>query len=65
LPNVASPILSKIVEYLAHHKDDPPYVEEEGGSGRLDNIEAWDVEFCKVDQGTLFDLILVSLAKAI
>lgn len=25
-----------------------------------DEVKSWDTEFCKVDQGTLFELILVS-----
>ena len=28
---------------------------------RTDDIPSWDVEFLKVDQGTLFELILVNL----
>eukprot|EP01136_Pigoraptor_vietnamica_P044979 Opistho-1_new@22382 len=61
LPNVTGPILTKVIEYCRHHKDDPPAVEEdESKEKRSDDIDAWDAEFCKVDQGTLFELILAA-----
>eukprot|EP01137_Pigoraptor_chileana_P010152 Opistho-2@59341 len=61
LPNVTGPILTKVIEYCRHHKDDPPPAEEdEAKEKRSDDIEAWDAEFCKVDQGTLFELILAA-----
>ena len=48
--NVSSSILSKVIEYCKKHVD----------SGDDDDITAWDADFVKVDQATLFDLILVS-----
>ncbi|CAG8444088.1 8645_t:CDS:2 [Diversispora eburnea] len=61
LPNVTGPILTKVIEYCTHHKDDPPvYYEDENKKGSED-IDDWDAEFCKVDQGTLFELILVNI----
>ena len=60
LPNVSSKILAKVIEYCKYHVDakkatggDKPQVFEE-------DIKVWDAEFVKVDQATLFDLILVS-----
>ncbi|XP_031499864.1 SKP1-like protein 1 [Nymphaea colorata] len=55
LPNVASKILAKVIEYCKKHVDaqktgDDVIQEEE--------LKAWDAEFVKVDQATLFDLIL-------
>nr|7T1Z_A Chain A, S-phase kinase-associated protein 1 [Homo sapiens] len=47
LPNVNAAILKKVIQWCTHHKDDP------GGSGT-------DQEFLKVDQGTLFELILAA-----
>ena len=45
-------------EYL---KDDPaPTEEDENKEKRTDDISSWDADFLKVDQGTLFELILVS-----
>ncbi len=60
LPNVNGAIMRKVIEWSTHHKDDPPPPEdEENKEKRTDDIEPWDQEFLKVDQGTLFELILV------
>lgn len=54
LPNVTSKVLAKIVEYCKYHTKD-------GGSGPSeDDKKAFDAEFVKVDQQTLFDLILAA-----
>ena len=47
-------ITSQVIQWCTQHKDDDPTQPEE------DAICLWDVEFLKVDQGTLFELILVS-----
>ncbi|OZJ06724.1 hypothetical protein BZG36_00433 [Bifiguratus adelaidae] len=67
LPNVSAPILSKVIEYCTHHRHDPPAVDNGpsyGGknpSGETNlTIDDWDNEFCRVDQGTLFELILAA-----
>lgn len=53
--------LPQVIEWSTHHKDDPPAAEDdENKEKRTDDIEPWDQEFLKVDQGTLFELILVS-----
>jgi len=44
---------------------DPPPTEDENKERRTDDIPDWDLEFCKVDQGTLFELILVRLCKLV
>lgn len=50
-----------MIEWSTHHKDDPPIPEDdENKEKRTDDIDPWDQEFLKVDQGTLFELILVS-----
>jgi hypothetical protein len=55
LPNVTSKILAKVIEYCKKHVDaakpDEKVTEEE--------LKNWDTDFVKVDQATLFDLILV------
>jgi S-phase kinase-associated protein 1 len=59
LPNVSSKILAKVIEYCKYHvesqksSDEKPAVPE-------DEIKQWDAEFVKVDQATLFDLILAA-----
>ena len=59
LPNVHSKILSKVLEYCNFHvaaskknTDDKPAKTEE-------EVKTWDSDFVKVDQATLFELILV------
>uniref|UniRef100_A0A2K5M426 S-phase kinase-associated protein 1 n=1 Tax=Cercocebus atys TaxID=9531 RepID=A0A2K5M426_CERAT len=47
--------------WRTHHKDDPPPPEDdEDKEKRTDDISVWDQEFLKVDQGTLFELILAA-----
>ncbi|KAI4465898.1 skp1 [Holotrichia oblita] len=42
-------------------KDDPPPPEDdENKEKRTDDISSWDADFLKVDQGTLFELILAA-----
>jgi len=61
LPNVNAAILKKVITWATHHKDDPPLPEDdENKEKRTDDISSWDAEFLKVDQGTLFELILAA-----
>ncbi|XP_015749368.1 PREDICTED: S-phase kinase-associated protein 1-like isoform X3 [Acropora digitifera] len=55
LPNVNGAILKKVIQWAEKHKDDSPPPDE-----RTDDIDPWDQEFLKVDQGTLFELILAA-----
>ena len=60
LPNVTGKILAKVIEYCKWHLEHPsPVSEEKKDEKRTDDIIPWDLEFCKVDQATLFELILV------
>ncbi|GAB4853162.1 SCF ubiquitin ligase complex protein SKP1b [Ancistrocladus abbreviatus] len=56
VPNVTGKILSKVIEYCKKHvessKSDDRSVDED--------LKQWDAEFVKVDQNTLFDLILAA-----
>ena len=53
-----------MLEWAEHHKEDPPPPEDdENKEKRTDDIEPWDQEFLRVDQGTLFELILVRIIK--
>ncbi|RRT77689.1 hypothetical protein B296_00006178 [Ensete ventricosum] len=60
LPNVTSRILAKVIEYCNKHVD-ASKSGEDGATGSVadEDLKAWDAEFVKVDQATLFDLILV------
>ncbi|OQV19172.1 putative Skp1-related protein [Hypsibius exemplaris] len=63
LSNVSGPILRKVITWMEHHyKNDGPEPErpEDDLSHFTDEISDWDEEYIKVDQGTLFELILAS-----
>jgi len=64
LPNVTGKILQKVIEYCKYHKENPTPVEDDDDvkkdSKRTDDIIPWDADFCKVDQNTLFELILAA-----
>ncbi|KAH9518722.1 suppressor of kinetochore protein mutant [Bulinus truncatus] len=61
LPNVNAAILKKVIQWCTFHRDDPPPPEDdENKEKRTDDICSWDAEFLKVDQGTLFELILAA-----
>ncbi|UJR38488.1 hypothetical protein I4U23_031156 [Adineta vaga] len=61
LPNVNSAILKKVIQWATHHKDDPPPPEDdENREKNTNDISSWDQDFLKVDQGTLFELILAA-----
>jgi S-phase kinase-associated protein 1 len=61
LPNVNAAILKKVIQWATYHKDDPPPPEDdENKEKRTDDISSWDSDFLKVDQGTLFELILAA-----
>ncbi|KAK9888080.1 hypothetical protein WA026_000356 [Henosepilachna vigintioctopunctata] len=61
LPNVNSAILEKVIEWATYHKDDPPPTEDDQyKEKRSDDICEWDVDFLKVDQGTLFEIMLAA-----
>ncbi|OMO85395.1 SKP1 component [Corchorus capsularis] len=56
LPNVTSETLAKVIEYCKKHVEAAADQEKKPE----DDMKAWDTEFMKVDQNTLFDLILAA-----
>ncbi|WVZ78298.1 hypothetical protein U9M48_026035 [Paspalum notatum var. saurae] len=68
LPNVNSKILSKVIEYCNKHvhaakpaaDDAAPNANASAGAAAGDDLKNWDADFVKVDQATLFDLILAA-----
>mmetsp|Transcript_10212 Transcript_10212/g.41292 ORF Transcript_10212/g.41292 Transcript_10212/m.41292 type:complete len:151 (+) Transcript_10212:102-554(+) len=52
LPNVSSKILQKVIDYCKHHS--------EKKEGETEEDKNFDAEFVKVDQATLFELILAA-----
>lgn len=62
LPNVTTDILKKVIEWCTVHKDDPEPDEDsdEYWEKRTNEITGWDVDFFKIDQAILFELILAA-----
>jgi len=61
LPNVNAAILKRVIAWATYHKDDVvPPDDDENKEKRTDDISSWDADFLKVDQGTLFELILAA-----
>ncbi|KAH7663230.1 S-phase kinase-associated protein 1 [Dioscorea alata] len=59
LPNVTSKILSKVIEYCKRHVES--VVKGAAEDKTVDeDLKLWDADFVKVDQATLFDLILAA-----
>eukprot|EP00878_Enallax_costatus_P000524 GHUV01000619.1.p1 GENE.GHUV01000619.1~~GHUV01000619.1.p1 ORF type:complete len:157 (+),score=50.48 GHUV01000619.1:254-724(+) len=59
LPNVPGKILAKVIEYCRFHVEANKKVDDKPAKSE-DDIKQWDTEFVKVDQATLFDLILAA-----
>ncbi|XP_074570039.1 SKP1-like protein 1A isoform X1 [Curcuma longa] len=61
LPNVTSLILAKVIEYCNKRVDAYGSSSQDGAPGGVEDegFKAWEAEFVKVDQATLFDLILI------
>ncbi|KAL0366012.1 UNVERIFIED_CONTAM: SKP1-like protein 1A [Sesamum radiatum] len=67
LPNVTGKILSKVIEYCKRHVDAAASASAAKADDKLasasvtdDDLKAFDADFVKVDQATLFDLILAA-----
>ncbi|KAL3845346.1 hypothetical protein ACJIZ3_002749 [Penstemon smallii] len=72
LPNVTGKILSKVIEYCKRHVESDAAssaakVEDKLASTATtdDDLKAFDDDFVKVDQATLFDLILFPCASGL
>lgn len=61
LQNVSTNILKRIIQWAQYHRNDQrDNIEDEQKDKRSDDICPWDVDFLKVDQGTLFELLLAA-----
>nr|ACA61784.1 SKP1-like protein 2 [Petunia x hybrida]ACT35738.1 SKP1-like 1 [Petunia x hybrida] len=56
LPNVTSQILAKVIEYCKRHVE----ASKSEDKATEDDLKSFDADFVKVDQSTLFDLILAA-----
>jgi len=61
LPNVNGKILAKVIEYCRYHVEAAKKGADDKPAKTEDEVKSWDTDFVKVDQATLFDLILVSV----
>mmetsp|Transcript_3403 Transcript_3403/g.5023 ORF Transcript_3403/g.5023 Transcript_3403/m.5023 type:complete len:169 (+) Transcript_3403:244-750(+) len=61
LGNVSGPILEMVIKYCTYHHENPePPSDDKKDDKRTDDVSAWDQNFCKVEQATLFELILAA-----
>jgi S-phase kinase-associated protein 1 len=62
LPEVAQPVLEKIVKWCKHHRDDPIPTQDNKNESRNKNaeIDKWDEEYIRVEEKLLFDIILAA-----
>ncbi|CAL5218346.1 g6 [Coccomyxa viridis] len=60
LPNVSAKILSKVMEYCKYHVAAKNKTDDDKPAKTDEEISTWDKEFVKVDQATLFELILAA-----
>lgn len=59
--NVSGSILRRVIQYAQYHRNDKnDNTDDDQKEKRSDDICAWDVDFLKVDQGTLFELLLAA-----
>ncbi|KAE9549510.1 hypothetical protein FO519_007274 [Halicephalobus sp. NKZ332] len=61
IQNVSGTILKKVIAWCTYHKNDQAGSDEnDPREKRTDDIPSWDVEFLKIDQGMLFEMILAA-----
>jgi S-phase kinase-associated protein 1 len=61
LQNVTGSILKRVIQWCQYHRADKnENTDDDQREKRSDDISAWDSDFLKVDQGTLFELLLAA-----
>ncbi|XP_074563356.1 SKP1-like protein 1B [Curcuma longa] len=60
LPNVTSRILAKVIEYCQKHVNDHAVSSGDVAKPAIKELISWDIEFLRIDMGTLFNLILAA-----
>lgn len=60
IQNVTGSILKRVIQWAQYHRNDKNDAEDGQREKRSENISAWDYDFLKVDQGTLFELLLAA-----
>lgn len=57
---INSVVLEKILVWADFHKDDQPPKEDDGREKKSNDICEFDVEFLKLDQATLFEMLIAA-----
>lgn len=58
LSNITGSVMQKVLDYVEHHKNDPPLPPNYDVQIReWDHLDEWDESYLKVDQMTLFSII--------
>lgn len=60
IPNVTGPVLDHVLKYCRRKYENPPTIAEDGTVQEKPEETEWNQEFVKVDQATLFELILAA-----
>nr|BAE72120.1 SKP1-like protein [Silene latifolia] len=60
LPNITAYILDKVIEYCEKHVEASHTYTPSDTPSPADQLKKWDAEFAKVDQDTLFDIMLAA-----
>ncbi|KAJ1348847.1 hypothetical protein KIN20_021517 [Parelaphostrongylus tenuis] len=61
ISNVPGPIMRKVLQWCTYHKDDSPSINDLDCHKKCtDDISSWDMEFLKVDQETLLEIVLAA-----
>uniref|UniRef100_A0A6G1SE86 S-phase kinase-associated protein 1 n=1 Tax=Aceria tosichella TaxID=561515 RepID=A0A6G1SE86_9ACAR len=61
LQNVTGAILKRVIQWAQYHRADKnENNDDDQKEKRSDDINSWDSDFLKVDQGTLFELLLAA-----
>jgi S-phase kinase-associated protein 1 len=59
LNNVDMNVLMKVLEWIDHHQNDPNQLPESTEKKSVE-IDEWDMEFMKVDQEMLFEIVMAA-----
>lgn len=62
IQNVTGSILKRVIQWAQQHRNDArnENAQDDQREKQSDDISIWDSEFLKVDQGTLFELLLAA-----
>ena len=56
---VTRDVLEKVMQWCSHHRDDTSGIPDNDSHYKTNEIGEWDQSFMQIDQGMLFEIILV------